>query len=406
MMPQLRFVEVFPMKVEGEDAYCLRDPDGYMADPVYLTPHACFIALMLDGSNGPEQIRKAFSEQFKGEKVTDKDIEDVIAALDEQLLIDSPRFKTHRGRIDGAFYASRVRDEFFAGRGYPKDPVKLAQYLDGFYKHKNGPGSPGALRGKKAISCLISPHIDLGRGGWCYAHAYKELAQRPAPQRIIMLGVAHAGSPSPFVISRKGYKTPLGTLESDESSLCMLEETLGAGIFEGEIVHRTEHSLEFQTVWLAHVFSSVRLPKIIPVLCASFGSMDSSISPASMPGVEPTIKALAQLALREDTLILAGVDLSHVGPRFGDKEPLGAVMAQSTQHQDRVILDAIRNGDAEGFWRCIMADGNSRRVCGVSAIYTALRLIGKRAGSILTYGQALDPAGGIVSFTAAVFNGR
>jgi len=42
-------------------------------------------------------------------------------------------------------------------------------------------------------------------------------------------------------------------------------------------------------------------------------------------------------------------------------------------------------------------------VCGLTATYTALRLLEGAAGSLKRYGFAPDPAGGIVSFASAVF---
>jgi hypothetical protein len=97
------------------------------------------------------------------------------------------------------------------------------------------------------------------------------------------------------------------------------------------------------------------------------------------------------------------VDLAHVGPRFGDPEALDETLAQRTQRQDEMSLAAVAAGQAGGFWRSVTADGNKRKVCGLPALYCALRILGRRKGEVLAYGQALDPAGGIVSFASAAF---
>lgn len=403
-MPSLRFLEIYPVKIKGEDAFCLRDPDGYVADPIFLTPHACFVALMLDGTHSPEGIREAFMRQFAGSSISAGEIESVIEALDEQLLLDSPRFGQHQGRIDGAFAASPVRDAFFAGRGYPREPKKLNAFLGGFFKDAKGPGAlPQAPPGKEPASGLFVPHIDFYRGGWCYAHAYKALLERRAPKRVFLLGVAHAGSPAPFIFSRKNFSTPHGVLAIDEGSLFLLEERLGSKFFEHEILHRSEHSLEFQAVWLASLYRDKERPKIIPVLCSLFGNGKLPATPLQLQEIEQAIAVFQDIAAQPETLVLASVDLAHVGPRFGDEEPLGPAMAARTQTQDKISLEAVKNGDAEGFWRSVIEDGNKRKICGLSAIYTALRLLGKRKGHVLAYGQALDPAGGIVSFASAIF---
>jgi len=51
-----------------------------------------------------------------------------------------------------------------------------------------------------------------------------------------------------------------------------------------------------------------------------------------------------------------------------------------------------------------MKDKNDRRVCGINSIYAALKTAEpQKAGELLHYGYAHDPAGGIVSFTDIIF---
>ena len=64
--------------------------------------------------------------------------------------------------------------------------------------------------------------------------------------------------------------------------------------------------------------------------------------------------------------------------------------------------------DADGFYLSVVKDDHWRKVCGLSALYTALRWVkdasvGAAKGELLTYGQAPDPAGGLVSFTSAIY---
>jgi hypothetical protein len=63
----------------------------------------------------------------------------------------------------------------------------------------------------------------------------------------------------------------------------------------------------------------------------------------------------------------------------------------------------IGEGNAEGFWNSVVADGNRRHVCGLSATYAALRLMGDVEGKIHKYGFAPDPGGGMVSFASMSF---
>jgi len=59
-----------------------------------------------------------------------------------------------------------------------------------------------------------------------------------------------------------------------------------------------------------------------------------------------------------------------------------------------------------------VAGDHWRRVCGLSSLYTGLRLIKELGGAsaspgrLLAYGQAPDPAGGLVSFASALFDAK
>lgn len=67
------------------------------------------------------------------------------------------------------------------------------------------------------------------------------------------------------------------------------------------------------------------------------------------------------------------------------------------------------NVDSDAFYMSVVANDHWRNVCGLSALYTALRLVKNLNGGpspaneLLAYGQADDPAGGVVSFTSRVF---
>ncbi|MDR5708647.1 MAG: AmmeMemoRadiSam system protein B, partial [Armatimonadota bacterium] len=91
-----------------------------------------------------------------------------------------------------------------------------------------------------------------------------------------------------------------------------------------------------------------------------------------------------------------------VGPRFGDPEPPDTRLASRTSLRDHTILEAIVRGEPEAFWREGMADGNRQRIDALSAVYTALRVLEPVRARLLRYGQAPDPAGGIVSFASLV----
>jgi hypothetical protein len=65
------------------------------------------------------------------------------------------------------------------------------------------------------------------------------------------------------------------------------------------------------------------------------------------------------------------------------------------------MLAAVGTGDPQAFYESVAKDGDRRRICGLSPIYTLLSVLGQ-PGRLLKYGQAPDP-NGTVTFTSFAF---
>jgi predicted class III extradiol MEMO1 family dioxygenase len=70
--------------------------------------------------------------------------------------------------------------------------------------------------------------------------------------------------------------------------------------------------------------------------------------------------------------------------------------------EDRATLAAVEAGDAEAFVATVAADGDRRRICGLSPIYTLLRALAGARGQLRRYAQWPDPQG-VVTFASVVF---
>src|SRR5260370_18377272 len=83
--------------------------------------------------------------------------------------------------------------------------------------------------------------------------------------------------------------------------------------------HAVEHSIEFQVVFLQHLFGpSIR---VVPVLCGSLArSLYTGGLPEEEDGVRRTVGALGEIAAPEGNRLLwvLGVDMAHMGQRYGD----------------------------------------------------------------------------------------
>lgn len=372
--PRLRPVEIFPTQVDGQTVLCLRDPSGLSDHLALVAPQAAIVLSLCDGSRTHSEVAQAF-RRLTGAHIDEAQTRELLERLDEGLFLDSPRFHAHRAGLIEAFHAAPRREAAHAGKSYPDDPGSLGELLDA---HLATAGSvPPATGG------IVAPHIDFPRGGAVYGKAYAALgAAGKAPDLVVVFGTDHVAEKQPLTLTAKAYETPLGAVETDDQLCSALARTLGRQLFTDELHHRGEHSIEFQAVWLRHVYGS-RTPPILPVLCGSL-----SRPPGDEPFVREFVSTLRRLTSDRRVVVVAGADLAHVGPRFGD-EPFGPNDCAMMKAADLAALTCIENVDAQGFWNKIMCDGDRYRICGLAPISLALSFLqGPDArGELLGYEQ-------------------
>jgi predicted class III extradiol MEMO1 family dioxygenase len=104
--------------------------------------------------------------------------------------------------------------------------------------------------------------------------------------------------------------------------------------------------------------------------------------------------------------LVAGADLAHVGPQFGDQRPVGRAFSEAVGRDDLEMLEIVGRGDAEGFYRQVMRDRDARRICGLAPIYYLLSLVGPAEGRLIKYSQWIDHTGhGAVTYAGVIFEG-
>jgi AmmeMemoRadiSam system protein B len=399
--PRLRPLEAFPASVQGQEVLCLRDPMHYTDAVVSVPPQTAVILHLFDGAHSILDIQEAFARRF-GTLVFREKILEVIQSLDEHLLLDSPRFAGHRARVEEEFRQAPERPARLVGMSYPTDPDALRAELGSYFDAEGGPGDtpPSPLAGR--LTGLIVPHIDFGRGGPCYAWGYRELAGVLPVDRWVILGTVHVPIARPFALTRKDFATPLGPAETDRAFVEALLARVGDRYLEDEFAHRGEHSIELQCVFLRHLVPAGHPVRIVPILCGSFHQfVEGRRSPGPADEVEEFLGALGEtLAVQGGrTVVLASADLSHVGPQFGDPQPVTPGQLREVEAADREVLGSVEGGEAEAFFRAVARDGDRRRICGLPPVYAALRVLGGSRGRLLHYGCWPDPHG-TVSFAA------
>jgi hypothetical protein len=404
--PQLRPVEAFPAEVEGRQVVCLRDPTG-LTQAVLTVPRTLApILALFDGTRSLVDVQGEIARAC-GEIVPRSQLESMLEVLDEHLFLEGPRADAERARQRAAFLAAPTRPAFLAGRSYDDEPGGLAAALAGHFEAPDGPGPIGSPRDVR-VHGLVAPHIDFTRGGPGYAWAYRALAEARDADCFIVLGTAHSGLDGhSFAATAKAFETPFGPLEVDREVLDAVARRAPDDLFAAELAHRGEHSVEFQAVWLRYLWHRAGggERRIVPLL-ASFvhECLFRRRSPDGEPAIARVLDALrdAMATIPRRYCIVAGADLAHVGPRYGDEWRADGTQLARVESEDRALLAPVVRADADGFFAEALRQQDRNRICGLSPIYALLRLLPTGTGRLLHYGQWPDPEGA-VTFASVSF---
>jgi MEMO1 family protein len=404
--PKLRNIDVFPAEVSGQKIICLRDP-LHLAEKIFFIPYSLLSLIRLfDGRHSIIDIQVECMRQY-GELIYKEKIQELVDQLEEFFLLDSERFRQVEGKIIETFKNSPTRPMALAGETYEKDPDPLRHSIRTYFTEPEGPGGSAAPKPDGRLAGAIAPHIDFRRGGFCYAWTHKAIQDLSDAQQFMILGTAHSATKQPFALTRKDFETPWGIVETNRSFLKKIEPLCSFDVYEDEFVHKGEHSIELQLIFLRALWDRPEPFRIIPVLCGSFHeAILHDVSPLELPGVRSFLAAMKGAIAQspEKICVLASADLAHMGQKFGDADAPNRFTLESLEEDDRSLLAHAERIDAEGFYECLRREKDRRRICGFPPIYTLLHLLGAREGKILKYGQSLDPATqSVVTFASVAF---
>ncbi len=400
-LPAIRTdIDFMTAHLDGRDMILVRDALGIVSPNTALSAEIAPYLPLFDGATTIGELQIVMMRRQGGALVFRSAAERIVEDLSRLGILQTDSYRAAKDRITREFANSPDRAATLAGSSYPADPGEAASVLDRILSlpatsAERLPGPPCAL---------AAPHIDLRVAERTYAAAYRAI-RGLSPSAILLLGTGHALGKTRYSISGKTFSTPLGRVPADREAAARIREAAGDALSPDDFAHRTEHSLEFQLLFLQRLFPMDRLP-ILPVLCGPMEDLFGTVrSPLEAPGVASFVEALS--AWISDPpggkLVVAGVDLSHVGHKFGDPHTGRSIEAEFTA-SDRETLDALTAGDASAFFRAGARSRNRYRICGFSTLWTLLAVLPGMRGTVLDYDVwHEEPTGSAVSFAAVAF---
>jgi MEMO1 family protein len=381
----------------------IRDPYHY-SDATLLVPPILVQALQcFDGTQSTLDLRSELI-RLTGEIQVGPIEKNLFDSLSDAGFLENDTYRELKARREAEFVAEPKREAIFAGSAYPADARSLAALLTARV------GQPAAIasNGSAPTVGIAAPHASPD-GAWdTYRAAYQSLPhpEEARERTFVILGTSHYGVPERFGLTRKQFITPLGEAETDVGSVDELESAAGGSIRMEDYCHCVEHSIEFQIIFLQHVYGpSVR---ILPILCGPFvKSIYEGGLPEENDRVARFFDALASIAARESKRLfwVLGIDMAHVGARYGDPVRATANSGEMLEirERDSQRIGRINAGDVHAYWELVQEKHDDLKWCGASPLYTFLKVMPQVKGELLDYHQwQIDPQS-VVTFGALRF---
>jgi AmmeMemoRadiSam system protein B len=405
-LPKLRSgLDMMPSPIDDAPGLILRDVFQYTPAVLLIPPVWAHALVLLDGGHTERDLQSTLTRMNGGTLVRGEDVRRFVDTLRTHGFLETPEFHQLRDTRHEEFRRAAERLPAHAGSAYPADSEELRRQLREDFRIVSEPRSARPILG------VAAPHVSPFGGVESYGAAYRQLGADLGNRTFVILGTSHYGVPEKFGLTRKSYRTPLGSAEVDLELVDRLSRNAAEAVIMEDYCHSIEHSIEFQVVFLQQtVGANIR---ILPVLCGPlFESFGSGLQPDANPGVARFADALAAIADSESDRLfwVLGVDMAHIGTRYGDG--VGVTAGQGRMDEvsarDNARIDRICAGDTEGFVRLVQAKAeDDLKWCGYSPFYLFLRVMSqvrpKLRGRVLHYDQWNIDTESVVSFAAMEF---
>jgi MEMO1 family protein len=398
-LPRLRLgLDFIPSSDPEHPGLLIRDPLKFSDALLLIPPQLVECLACFDGEQTSLDLRSNLV-RITGE-IQIGDLEKhLVDTLSQAGFLEDEQFEAIRvAQVDG-FKAAPRREAAHSGSAYPDNAEDARKTLAEFMQ-----GAPPAT--EDSLIGIATPHVSPF-GGWeSYRDAYSLLPTSHDDRTFVILGTSHYGEPDRFGLTRKPFATPFGESVTDTRLVDELAAAAPEAVRMEDYCHAIEHSIEFQVLFLQYLYGpNVR---IVPILCGSFArSIYQGGRPEANEHVQRFFDGLGNISAREGNKLLwvLGVDMAHMGRRYGDQMIARAdegEMAAVTE-RDKLRIERMTEADAPGFWDLIQQNQDDLKWCGSAPIYTFLKAVPEARGTLRRYQQWNIDEQSVVSFAAVGF---
>lgn len=403
MLPRLRAtLDFMPSPFEDKPGLLIRDPFQFSDATIIVPPPLIECLTFFDGEKSALDLRAHLVELTGNLDVSDIQ-NNLEGSLSQAGFLEDQHFVEMREAAEKAFAEAPTRQPAHAGAGYPDEPTELRQVFDEYLK------DGAKTKSDDRVLAIAAPHVSPFGGIDAYRAAYCALSPADAERTFVVLGTSHYGHPDRLGLTRKSFVTPYGETRTDTRLVDELERALGPAAKMEDYCHSMEHSIEFQVVFLQHLFGP-RI-RVLPILCGSYARR---FYEGGLPEQDDQVKrifgSLGEIAAREGDRLLwvLGVDMAHMGRRYGDQMTalVGKNEMQDVAARDHARIEDMQSGDAQGFWQRVQENQDPLKWCGSAPIYTFMRAVPQARGELLHYQQWNIDESSVVSFAGMRFHSK
>ena len=366
-------LDLIPSPVESQPGLLIRDPMQY-SDTILIIPPPLVPYLGL----------------FDGEQPAPDGIEPLRDILSRSGFLDDDAGAQLQNNARRQFAEAPLRLPAHMGSAYPEDLDELRRQMNIWM------GTVPRAQSSRQLIGIAAPHVSPAGGYESYRAAYRLLTPEYKDRTFVVLGTSHYGPPDQFGITRKPYVTPFGATRTAGDLVSELNPN-------EDYSHAVEHSIEFQVLFLQSIYGPDI--EVLPILCGSYAhSIYFGGAPEGNDKVKRLLGTLGEMSAREGDRLLwvLGIDLAHMGRRYGDEFVALADRDEMIRvaERDRIRMDRICEGDAAGFWNLVQENRDDLKWCGSAPIYTFMKAVPEARATLERYEQWNIDDQSVVSFAA------